>query len=480
MVVKTSTAGGCDVPHRAHTDRRGGACALLFVGAALLAAFPTAGRAQCKEFGVFGETFYFTASSASGAVGDVVAVDISLTVTEFSSAIGGLMVAPCFDRRALELVGIDIEGLSAVGQGLLVTPIDSTNALRRPDHIDGAILYAGSMRREILEEAFGEAVPVPIGTLYFRVLGTPDEVYPVAFCDGVIIDNAGNCVVSHVYYNSFNGDSSVGVKSEENIDGRVTVLPGPALHPDLPAIPPPVKIYPQLPPRDDVSVEFELSANVASPGAKDVPVDFTISSSLEYSGYTAGIDYPEEAMTLTRVEFHRREGFVLEREPGRTDVALHDGYRRYAVEGERVRVATLFFDIAETAPPDGTLEVGFTDVGRSELTIMIRTAVGSMHDRSVTTKVASVQLAAGNMRIEGNPTRLGDFNLDFDVDLADVIGMLQYLFAVKPPAPCFGAEDVNSDGDFNIADPLALLNLLFAGQGVVADDPVFCSGVPSA
>ena len=58
----------------------------------------------------------------------------------------------------------------------------------------------------------------------------------------------------------------------------------------------------------------------------------------------------------------------------------------------------------------------------------------------------------------------GDVNGDGDVNIADAISVLEYLFAGGEPPPCPDAADVNDDGIINIADPVALLSALFVGD----------------
>jgi len=55
----------------------------------------------------------------------------------------------------------------------------------------------------------------------------------------------------------------------------------------------------------------------------------------------------------------------------------------------------------------------------------------------------------------------GDANGDGDVNIADPIRVLQYLFNGGAPAGCFASSDANLDGLVNIADPITLLGYLF-------------------
>lgn len=80
----------------------------------------------------------------------------------------------------------------------------------------------------------------------------------------------------------------------------------------------------------------------------------------------------------------------------------------------------------------------------------------------------------------------GDCNSDTIVDLADVITMLDRLYAT-PGAPCRDACDANDDGSFDISDPVSVLSALFVagatslplpypdcGTDITDDDPLDC------
>ena len=56
----------------------------------------------------------------------------------------------------------------------------------------------------------------------------------------------------------------------------------------------------------------------------------------------------------------------------------------------------------------------------------------------------------------------GNSNGDENVDLADAIYLLNYLFAGGRGLDCRDAADINDDGSVNLSDPVALLNYLFS------------------
>ena len=57
----------------------------------------------------------------------------------------------------------------------------------------------------------------------------------------------------------------------------------------------------------------------------------------------------------------------------------------------------------------------------------------------------------------------GDANQDLQIDIADAIAVLTYLFAGARPLPCFAAADANNDDQIDIADAITILTHLFVG-----------------
>ncbi|MEM7165037.1 MAG: collagenase [Planctomycetota bacterium] len=67
-----------------------------------------------------------------------------------------------------------------------------------------------------------------------------------------------------------------------------------------------------------------------------------------------------------------------------------------------------------------------------------------------------------------NPYLRGDVNGSGDLDIADVVYLLAFLFSAGPPATVADAADVNSDGGVDISDPIFVLGYLFNGGGAPA------------
>jgi len=58
----------------------------------------------------------------------------------------------------------------------------------------------------------------------------------------------------------------------------------------------------------------------------------------------------------------------------------------------------------------------------------------------------------------------GDANGDGDLDIADAVFTLRYLFSALLEVSCMEAADYNNDGEVNISDPIASLGFLFLGR----------------
>jgi hypothetical protein len=58
----------------------------------------------------------------------------------------------------------------------------------------------------------------------------------------------------------------------------------------------------------------------------------------------------------------------------------------------------------------------------------------------------------------------GDFNADGEVNIADAVSILVYLFGGGGTAPCGDAADANDDGAIDIGDGLRVLSHLFGAR----------------
>jgi len=78
------------------------------------------------------------------------------------------------------------------------------------------------------------------------------------------------------------------------------------------------------------------------------------------------------------------------------------------------------------------------------------------------------------------PFMRGDPNADGDVNMADAIFTLGYLFGAGPAPSCMDAADANDDGTIDIGDPIALLHHLFGSEATLAGPVEKCGVDPTA
>ena len=74
----------------------------------------------------------------------------------------------------------------------------------------------------------------------------------------------------------------------------------------------------------------------------------------------------------------------------------------------------------------------------------------------------------------------GDSNADGDLNIADAIRTLGFLFGGDAIPSCMKAADANDDGDVNIADAIKTLGHLFGGEGALPDPFGACGPDPTA
>ncbi len=72
----------------------------------------------------------------------------------------------------------------------------------------------------------------------------------------------------------------------------------------------------------------------------------------------------------------------------------------------------------------------------------------------------------------------GDANVSGEVDIADAIGILRYLFRGETSVTCVKAADANDDGKINVSDPIAIVLRLVAGRAPLPE-PTSCGADPT-
>ncbi|MEM7232112.1 MAG: hypothetical protein AAF517_08060, partial [Planctomycetota bacterium] len=245
-------------------------------------------------FDRFTDDFYFSASSDQGVVGDVVAVDISLTVQKpFDPSLRAMTVVGCYDESKLELLHpvqyseyFDILAFRSLFLDLGVAP--------RPTREGGGLgfLLDANFDRDHVETFFGNGQTVHLMTLYFRIKegASPGDDIEIRFCDNEFRLHTGGCVYSYVYYIP-NAQDQLIAHSRLHQDGTIRVVDGPVTRPEPPELPQYAKVYDDPPTQETADIQFELSGAVASPGDQGVPVDFFITSNFEFSGYLGSIEF---------------------------------------------------------------------------------------------------------------------------------------------------------------------------------------------
>ena len=76
------------------------------------------------------------------------------------------------------------------------------------------------------------------------------------------------------------------------------------------------------------------------------------------------------------------------------------------------------------------------------------------------------------------PFRRGDVNADGDLDIADPVAALGFLFA-SAPVSCEAAVDADDDGQLTVADPILLLEAVFQGGPPPPSPFPFCGEDPT-
>jgi hypothetical protein len=247
-------------------------------------------------------------------------------------------------------------------------------------------------------------------------------------------------------------------------NGQVRILPGPATHPEPPPAPPDAKVYSSFPIKGGVDIKFELEGNTAQPGDVEVPVKVFITSDYEFIGYTIAGRFPTDSLELVRIEEQVRPGVEnADNERGQFWAFMTNARRRVGAEGERVHVATLYFNVKAGA--QGSIPITLETVygpGSHPNWVNIRGMAES--EEPITLQFEPLVITNGQLQIkEEGLTPRGDANFDHQVDLTDPVILLGYLFQGMSAPECPRAADFNLDGELNISDPVALLATLFLG-----------------
>lgn len=428
--------------------------------------------------------FHFSLTSAEGATGDIVAVDVSLSVDSAPNDgwyLIGITAVICYDGRDLELAAEPAFSEEhdryfyftyggRLGSAAVFDPL-STKAGYELD------LAPTGEAKELLRQP---GATIPVCTFFFRVLAAPGSVVPIRFCDGEFCYAPPYGCMPRVnelsYITGFR--SGVLARSTRHVPGTIRVLPGEPTQTELPELPPSAKVYSEAPTAETAQIHFEIPQAIARPGQRGVAVEVYVTASHEFCGYSVALEFPKELVSVSSVEGMSRQGVVIiENDLGRACFAYLGGHRRIGREGERVHLGTLRVDVSEEASGAEEISFRFAENGKYANWLRIRYAQsGVAMALPFTAEVQPISLSARALRIQARPTTLGDANLDHKVDVSDAVGLLSHLFLGGEEPVCEAACDANADGRLNLADAVAILNALFRGRGELDDTEIWCTG----
>jgi hypothetical protein len=430
------------------------------------------------------DRFAVIAESASGAAGDVVAVPISVLIGVDDGEFHSLSIAVSHDPAVVELVGIPDFTPDILGMAMAINPLPVEEGSGQPgDHAGhGFLVYLNTWPNDYAAR-FPSDVPMPLLVAYYRLKGSPGDTCRVAPSDGVLARGIQRCWLNEltVYDRSYPENPYRHYLSTANVPATLTVLEGPATHPDRPPGPPEAKVYPEEPTDEQVNFTVEISEASGSPGQTEVPVEVYVTTGVEYSAIEIPIDFDERYLRLARAEDHFVAGTVLidnrDEEEGAQaaegNAVVFSGFGvwklRLAGEGERVHAATLWFDVLPAAAEIESTEldvVGFTAPWGASyppwVSVYYETGVGS-DVQEVTENIPPIAITKGRFSVIHGAAMVprGDATSDGTLDISDPIAVLADLFLGAPPPACPAAGDFNLDATVDISDPIAMLTFLF-------------------
>jgi len=426
--------------------------------------------------------FFFSVSSAAGAVGDVVGVDLSLTVEDTQLQVEGQQVnlfgfglAGCYDGSLELLDAVRYSDFFDEFAFLSSFYPEGGEAGRLPQHPGGTFLLYSGIRRGAVERFLLPNRAFPLATLYFRVTGTPGAEVEVRPCENTVA--GGVCAFNYLQYAIVGSRRELLTRSDRHVRGTIRILPGEPTLPDPPPVPTLAKIYPEAPTPESAAIRFEIEGPlVAVPGDTDLPMRLYATSNYEFSGFMTALRFPPEHLQLNRVEEHTRPGITLvDNTAGGFGILMSNSRRRVGQEGERVHLATLHFSVADAARGAGEVDIRFERFDNFLNWLAIHSRQGVTDDSlPITTEVTPLLVGDALLKIQAEPSRLGDVNLDYELDLSDTLALLGGLFGGKPVL-CPEASDFNQDGSTDISDPIAILNWLFRAWPAPAERAILCN-----
>jgi len=416
--------------------------------------------------------FYYTASSDQGAVGDVVGIELSLTMDRPDPGVDGeprglysFDMTLCYDGTGLELLE-NISYSEYFDQFAFLPHHFADGGYGSPTEGDtlGRFELGGTLVRDAETQVLRPGEPFPMCVIYFRIRGEVGASYFVEFCDDVLVHL--NCGANSLWYSlSVPPYSDIEARSTRHIPGLVHVLPGEPTRPEPPPTPPNAKVYPEPPTAERANIRFELDGPAFTfPGATDVPFRLYATSNYEFSGFMCSVAFPPEHLELRAVDEPTRPGTVaIDNAGGSFGIITAGTRRRIGAEGERVHLATLHFKVKEAASEASSLVLAIERRGNYFNWLEIHHQDGvNAEQLPVASEVTPVFVGQALLGVKGPSTPRGDVNFDAQVNLSDAVALLSHLF-LGGRADCLAAADFNLDQAVNISDPIAILGFLFLG-----------------
>jgi hypothetical protein len=447
------------------------AVAGVFVAFVLACGSALGGECVVGGFDQVTDDFYCSATSHEGAVGDVIGVEVALTVEALHDGTPwAFSVAASYDDTKAELLGLPIYSSFYLDFGLFpqFRELDASKSLtgRMGFGFDSLIKDDGKQFLADTISGGGPAV-VPLFTVYFRLKGAPGDSFQIRFPDDEFAWVTGSCIMNELNY------YQVYARSTRHVPGNINIIEGEPTHPDAPPLPPAARVYEQAPTPEEADITFELTGGTVHPGQQDVPVDFYITANYEFTGYALAVTFPPEYLEVTRMQDHILPGgMFLDNPRGHVSLAQFTDTRRLGAEGERVLAATLYFNVKEAAAEASRIEIKIEKFEREPgMAVEYINWLGIRYNGGTTADPLPVDaqvdpLTVGHALLAivvGTGFVRGDCNGDGTPGLSDAVLNLGILFRSDGVAPCREACDSNGDSMNDISDAIHLLMYLFMG-----------------
>ncbi len=159
---------------------------------------------------------------------------------------------------------------------------------------------------------------------------------------------------------------------------------------------------------------------------------------------------------------------------------LEDGIEVDVNRRFKVTMSFFFPDGMSRDEFEETVEIRYFDaVEKQWITDGIFSTFINWADMTITYEVSHLSKFAAFMSSTGTPFIRGDANTDDNIDIADAIFILSYLFSDGAPAGCMDSADTNDDGSVDVSDVVCILVYLFAGGDPLSEPFQACGGDPT-